>query len=164
MQAAIARRLSNVRGYTLVELLVVLAVLAVMSTMALPLAEMTVQRERERELKRALWEIRDAIDAYKRARDAGAVVEARPSRYPQSLRALTELREDARADHRGTPLRFLRRVPRDPFAPTDMPAEATWGLRSYESEAASPRPGGDVYDVHSRSDRVGLNGIALKDW
>lgn len=157
-------RIRPAGGFTLVELLVVLAVLAVLSTMAMPLAEMSVQRERERELKRALWEIRDAIDAYKKARDTGAIVESRQSRYPTSLLALTELREDARAERRGEPLRFLRRVPRDPFAPADVAAELTWGLRSYESEAGRPRPGGDVYDVYSRSDRVGLNGVPLKDW
>lgn len=152
------------RGYSLIELLVVLAILGLLSTLAMPLAEMTQQRDRERELKRALWEIRDAIDAYKRARETGAVVEASLSHYPPSLQALVELREDARAGHRGEPLRFLRRVPRDPFAPDDVPAERTWGLRSYVSEARRPEPGIDVYDVHSLSDRVGLNGVPLREW
>lgn len=152
------------RGYSLIELLVVLAILGLLATLAMPLAEMTQQRERERELKRALWEIRDAIDAYKRARDSGAIVETSPSHYPPSLESLVELREDARADHHGEPLRFLRRVPRDPFAPDDVPAERTWGLRSYVSEATRPQPGIDVYDVHSLSGRVGLNGVPVKDW
>lgn len=153
------------RGYTLVELLVVLAVLGLLATMAMPLAELTVQREKERELKRALWEIRDAIDAYQRARAAGAIAaEPGRSQYPPDLLALTQAWPDARAERRGEVLRFLRRVPRDPFADPALPPEASWGLRSYLSDAERPQPGADVYDVYSRSARPGLNGVPLKDW
>jgi general secretion pathway protein G len=144
---------------------VVLAVLALLATMAMPLAEMTVQRERERELKRALWEIRDGIDAYKKARDQGAVVgTGEVSPYPPTLEALLQPVPDARVDHRGQVLRFMRSIPRDPFADQALPPEKTWGLRSYLSEADKPRPGADVYDVYSQSLALGLNRVPLRQW
>lgn len=154
------------RGYTLIELLVVLAVLGLLASMAMPLAEVTVQREKERELKRALWEIRDAIDAYQRVRAAaaGGGVPTVGSGYPPTLLALTEQGPDPRPERRGELIRFLRRIPRDPFADPALPAERTWGLRSYLSSAERPEPGADVYDVYSRSEAVGLNGIPLKQW
>jgi general secretion pathway protein G len=144
-------------------LLVVIAVLGVLAALAMPLAEVTVQRERERELKRALWDIRDAIDAYKRAADAGNLVKAAgASGYPPSLAVLTQGVPDAKAA--GARLVFLRRIPRDPFAEDGVPAEQSWRLRSYASDADNPQPGVDVYDVASRSKQLGLNGVPLKDW
>ncbi len=152
------------RGYTLIELLIVMAVLGLLASLAMPLAEMTVQREKERELKRALWQIRDALDAYRRARDDGAIAGAPGSApYPPSLQALLTPAPDARSGH-GAPLRFLRSIPRDPFADPSLPAERTWGLRSYESDADQPQPGADVYDVHSTSERIGLDGVPLRQW
>jgi general secretion pathway protein G len=131
--------------------------------MAMPLAELTSQREKERELKRALWEIRDAIDAYKRAVDAGSVAKApAESGYPPSLQALVRGVPDAKSA--GGRLVFLRRIPRDPFADGTLPPEKTWRLRSYASEADHPSPGADVYDVLSSSDAVGLNGVPLRQW
>ncbi len=151
------------RGFTLIELLVVMAVMGVLTALIMPLAELTVQRDRERELKQALWQIRDAIDAYHRAASAGAVVVAPgDSTYPPSLLALTQGVSDPRQP--GRLQFFLRRVPRDPFADPSLPAEATWALRSYLSPPDKPQPGPDVYDVASRSPRMGLNGVALKDW
>jgi general secretion pathway protein G len=151
------------RGYTLIELLIVLAILGLLATMAMPLAEMTAQREKERELKHALWEIRDAIDAYKRAGDTGAIARGpSDSGYPPSLQALVQGVPDARAG--GGRLVFLRRIPRDPFADPALPADQTWRLRSYASEASDPQPGADVYDVISSSDAPGLNGVPLKQW
>ena len=153
------------RGFTLIELLVCLAILGFLASLALPMAEMTVQREKERELKRALWEIRDALDAYRAAREAGAVLGPgdRPP-YPATLHELTVEVPDARADRQGQTMRFLRRVPRDPFAEPGVPAEQSWGLRGYQSDADNPQPGPEVCDVHSMSTAVGLNGVPLKQW
>lgn len=150
------------RGYTLVELLVVLAVLGTLAGMLLPLAEITVQRDREAELKRALWEIRDALDAYKRASDlaAGGAWTA-SSGYPPSLEALTQGAADPRGGRR---IYFLRRIPRDPFADPTLPPALTWGLRGYDSPPEAPRPGADVYDVYSKSTKQALNGTPLGSW
>lgn len=150
------------RGYTLVELLVVMAVLGLLATMAFPLAELQLRRERERELRLALWQIREAIDAYHRAAEEGRIVvaEGEPG-YPPSLAALAEGVPDA---HGGGRLYFLRRVPRDPFADAAEPAERTWALRSYRSPPDRPTPGADVFDVASRSPLVGLNGVPLRTW
>jgi general secretion pathway protein G len=154
--------MQRAHGFSLIELLVVLAILGILSGLAMPLAEMTVQRENERELKRALWEIRDAIDAYKRAADAGRIAQpAGASGYPPDLQTLVSGVQDAKS---GAKLFFLRRIPRDPFAPADVPADKTWQLRAYESAPDRPRPGADVYDVSSTSARTGLNGVPLKDW
>lgn len=157
------KALRHLRGFTIIELLVVMLVLGVLSAAAYPMAELMVQREREQELKRALWEIRDAIDAYKRAVDAGqAPKSAQGSGYPPSLDALVQGVPDA-AGTRSAPY-FLRRVPRDPFADSNLPAAQTWGLRSYLSPPDNPQPGADVYDVYSKSERVGLNGVPLRQW
>lgn len=148
-------------GFSLVELLGVLAVLSVLAMLVMPLAEMAEQRQKERELKRALWTIRDALDAYKQAVDNG-VLPRQPggSGYPPSLGVLAEGVLDAK----GQPQYFLRQVPADPFAPEGVPAEQGWALRSYASPPDAPTPGVDVFDVHSTSDRVGLNGVPLKAW
>lgn len=156
-------------GFSLVELLAVLAILGVLAAMALPLANLNAERTRETELKRALWEIRDAIDAYHQARMSGAVAappgaDATSPAYPPNLHVLTQLQPDLRSNHQGEFLRFLRRVPADPFADPTADAEQTWGLRSYASEADKPRPGAEVYDVHSQAPGVALNGVPLSQW
>jgi general secretion pathway protein G len=154
-------------GFSMIELIAVLAILSVLAWAAMPLAEIGRQREKERELKRALWEIRDAIDAYKHASDAarastGSGDRSAVSGYPPTLSALVVGVSDATAGGRMT--YFLRRVPRDPFAPEDLPPEATWGLRSFASPADRPAVGADVYDVYSRSDAVSLGGIPVRNW
>lgn len=153
------------RGFTLVELMVTLALLALLATMTVPLAQLHVQRGREQELRWALREIRTAIDAYKRASDEGRIrTAAGATGYPPTLEILVDGVEDQR-DPQRRKLYFLRRVPRDPFH-DDAAAEpaATWGKRAYASEAADPREGDDVYDVYTRSARRALNGVALRSW
>lgn len=155
----------NSRGYTLIELLVVMAILGILAALTMPLAEVTVQRERERELKHALWEIRDAIDAYKQAREIGAIPAASgTSLYPTDLPSLTRLYVLAKGPNTGSSIRFLRQIPRDPFAPANLTADKSWGLRSYMSEAEAPKPGVDVFDVYSMSDKIGLNGVPVRQW
>jgi len=146
----------NASGFTFIELLIVVAILALLASVALPLAEVTVQRNREQDLRRSLREIREAIDTYKRAADEGQIERgADKSGYPPTLAVLAEGVADKRT---GQTIYFLRRVPRDPMG------ESEWGLRSYKSPPSSPQPGDDVFDVYSRSGETGLNGIPYKDW
>lgn len=156
-------------GFSLVELLVVLAILGVLAAMAMPLAQMSAERSRETELRRALWEIRDGLDAYHEARLSGAIAaptgaDASSPAYPPTLHELTLLQPDLRAKHQGEYLRFLRRVPADPFADPTLKPEQTWGLRSFLSEADKPVAGADVYDVYSKSTGTALNGVPLSQW
>lgn len=152
------------RGFTLIEMLVVLAMLGVLASAARPLLELSVQRSREHELRQGLRTLREALDAYKRATEAGSVaVGAEESGYPQKLEHLVDGVADAKSPN-GRKLYFLRRLPRDPFAPADLPAAETWGLRAYDSPPDSPRAGKDVFDVFSRSERKALDGSRLKDW
>ncbi|WP_427308967.1 prepilin-type N-terminal cleavage/methylation domain-containing protein [Cupriavidus sp. H39] len=152
-------------GFTLIELLVTLAITALLATMVVPLAEVTLQRQREQELKRALREIRTAIDAYKHATDAGRIARAIDrTGYPETLDILVEGVEDAR-DPRKAKIYFLRRIPRDPMHNDYRVSDAdTWGKRSYSSEPSDPQEGADVYDVFSKSSAIGLSGIPYRRW
>lgn len=152
------------RGFTLIEMLVVLTVMSVLAWAALPMAEMAHKRAKERELRSALATIRGALDDFKRAYDEGRItLKSGASGFPSSLQALVEGVEDAKSPRRAK-LYFLRSVPRDPFSDGTVPAEQTWALRSYASPPDTPRPGDDVYDVHSTSADIGLNGVAYRQW
>ena len=155
-------------GYSFVELVVVSALLAILASAAVPLATVTMQRQREIELRRALREVRTAIDRYKDAVDLGTinVPDRDPDEggYPPDLEALVAgapLAGGADGDGADSGrMRFLRRVPRDPFT-----REREWGLRSYQDDPDARRwGGGSVYDVYSLSDGVALDGSRYRDW
>ncbi len=153
-------------GFTLVELVAALAILAVLSAVSITPIKMERQRAKERELRVALTQIRESLDAYKRMSDekriALASVEA--SGYPPSLEVLAQGIPDATKPG-GAPIYLLRRIPRDPFHPDpDLPAARTWGVRSYASPHERPQPGADVFDVYSLSQGVGLNGQPYRQW
>ena len=152
------------RGFTLIELLVTVAIIAVLASVALPLNEMTAKRGQEQELRRALREIRDAIDAYKQAVEEGRIVKALGGTgYPKSLDELVNGVEDRKSPKQAR-IYFLRRLPRDPFADPMLAAADTWGKRSYASPPDSPSEGDDVFDVYSLSNGTGINGRPYRDW
>lgn len=158
------RSLTLYSGFSLIELMVVVAVLSILATIGLPLAELAQKRTKEEELRQSLREIRSAIDAYKKGVDQGRIARiVGASGYPPDLGALVHGVTDAQSP-RGERIYFLRRLPRDPFATIEGQAASTWGLRSYESSADDPKPGRDVFDVFSKSEEVGLNGQPYKKW
>jgi general secretion pathway protein G len=151
-------------GFTLIEMLVTLAIVAILATVAMPLSELSQQRAKEQELRQDLREIRTAIDAYKQAVDEGHIMKSLDqSGYPPSLAALAEGVDDARSPVTKK-IYFLRRIPMDPFAENVPDAVTSWGKRSYDSPPDSPHEGKDVYDVYSLSNRVGLNGVPYHEW
>ena len=154
------------RGFTIIELVITVGIVSLLATAVVPAAQLVYQRERERELRDALRTLRGAIDAYKLASDTGRIKkELDKTGYPPTLDVLVEGVDDARSAKEGVKIYFLRRLPRDPFWPdATSPAADTWGLRSYASQPDDPQPGDDVYDVHSRSSRTGLNGVPYRDW
>ena len=153
-------------GFTLIELVVTVAIVALLSTLAFPLAEVVMKRNKEQDLRLALREIRSALDAYMVAVEEGRVVHpVGPSTYPASLTVLVEGVPDASSPDRKRKIYFLRRIPRDPLFPDPaQPPEETWGKRSYASSHDAPEAGEDVYDVYSLSEGVGLNGIPYRHW
>lgn len=160
------------RGFTFIELMITLSILATLAMVAAPMAQVALQREKEHQLRAALIEIREAIDAYKRAADNGRIKLAMgDSGYPKKLEDLVTGVPDQRSPRKQN-MYFLRRIPRDPFAPADgntsgfagSAAGGGWAVRSYASPPDNPAEGEDVFDVSSRSAVMGLNGIPLKQW
>jgi general secretion pathway protein G len=153
----------RVDGYTFVEVLVVSVLLLVLASAVLPLTKVTVQRQREIELRRVLREMRTAIDRFKDAADAQMIaqmdIKAGSEGYPEKLEVLVE-GVRVQGDASGRKLKFLRRVPVDP-----MTKSTEWGFRSYQDDADSTSWGGqNVYDVYSKSDGTALDGTKYRDW
>lgn len=160
-----SRTAMRARGFTLIELLITVAIIATLASIAAPLYQVSVQRSREHDLRRALRQIRDSIDAYKQASDEGHIVRSvDQSGYPPTLAVLVDGVRDAKSPT-GAMIYFLRKIPRDPFATdSSLTAAQTWSLRSYQSPPDQPAPGSDVFDVHSRSKHLGLNGVPYNEW
>jgi len=157
---------ASAQGFTLVELMVTLAILGLLATMVLPMAQTAVQRRKEQELRTSLRDIRDAIDRYKQAYDDGKLRRvAGSSGYPPTLELLETGLDDVKSPSRQK-IRFLRRIPRDPFYDGDsgISNADTWGKRSFASEADQPKEGVDVFDIYSLSPLAGLNKVPYAKW
>lgn len=152
-------------GFTLIELMVVIAIIGILATMAVPMIELARVRSDEAELRTALRQIRTGLDDYRKAWDEGRIEKkVGASGYPPSLDVLVSGVRDIKQPN-DVRIYFLRRLPRDPFfRDKTTPAEQTWGLRSYASPPDEPAPGADVFDVYSLSGRTGLNGIPYRNW
>ncbi|MGA9568285.1 MAG: type II secretion system protein [Candidatus Korobacteraceae bacterium] len=152
----LAERSSHRRGFTVVELIVAMTILMILTAVAVPIVRVTIQRNKERELRRDLWEMRDAIDRYKDAADRGAFqVKVDSQGYPPDLETLVK-----GVDTNGKKLRFLRRIPVDP-----MTGKTEWGLRSMQDDIDSDSWGGQsVFDVYTKSDGTALDGSKYKTW
>ena|SRR5688572_26700680 len=160
------RRLSAAdSGFTLIELVITVAIVAILASVAMPLNELVVQRSKEQDLRRALREIRESIDAYKQASDDGRIQKkVGESGYPKKLDDLVYGVEDQKSPKKER-IYFLRRIPRDPLnTDPDLAAASTWGRRSYASPPDDPKEGDDVFDVYSRAPGTGINGRPYRDW
>ena len=146
----------NTSGFTLMELIVATAIMVILTGMAVPIARVTIKRDKERILRHDLWEMRDAIDRYKDAADRGAFqIKVGSEGYPTDLETLVQ-----GVDSNGKKLRFLRKIEVDPFT-----NKTEWGLRSMQDDPTSDSWGGqNVFDVYSKSEETALDGSKYKDW
>lgn len=151
-------------GFTLIEVVVTVAIIGLLASIAAPLTATVVRRGQEQELKAALMTLRNAIDSYKEALDAGRIERSLDDTgYPRSLQVLVDGVTDQRSP-KGAKIYFLRRIPRDPFSDPALAPARSWGLRAYDSPPEAPREGRDVYDVYSRSEGQALDGTRYRDW
>jgi len=158
-------RRSSVPGFTLIELVITVAIVAILASAVMPLTELVVKRSKEQDLRRALREVREGIDTYKQAFDEGRVAKkVGESGYPKRLEDLVEGVEDIKNPKKDK-IFFLRRIPRDPFS-TDASRSAseTWGKRSYASPPDEPKEGDDVFDIFSLAPGLGINGRPYREW
>jgi len=148
----------------LLELVAALAILALLATAAFPVADLVSKRAKEHELRYNLRQMREAIDAYKRAVEEGRIArKAGDSGYPPSVEVLASGVEDLRSPSKAK-IYFLRRIPGDPFAEAGVLGAASWGKRSYASPPDEPKEGDDVFDVYSLSPLKGINGLPYRQW
>lgn len=161
-----SRRARSPAGFTLIEMLITVAIVGLLASVVVPLAEVSVKRTKEQQLRLALREIRTALDAYKQAVEEGRIANTLlASGYPASLQVLVEGVPEAGSPDRKKRIYFLRRLPRDPFVTDPARAdEDSWAKRSYASGPDEPEAGDDVFDVYSRATGSGLNGIPYARW
>jgi general secretion pathway protein G len=156
LMSSIKVRRSSQRGMTLIELIVAISIMMILTTAVLPVARLTIRREREKELRRDLWEMRDAIDRYKDAADRGLFqIKLGTEGYPPDLDTLVK-----GVDIGGKKVRFLRRIPTDP-----MTGKTEWGQRSMQDDPKSTSWGGqNVFDVYTQSQDTALDGTKYIEW